>query len=207
VTDQTPRIDEATDLKHWSVPSATPQTVTLGPWSDGELHKLFVEVEDSMGWKSLGIVRFTAQAGVNQPPDCSGAHAEASTWPLDGTFAPVSIAGVIDPDGDQVTITVTGVTQDEPVQGPGHGDSCPDAVIESGSASVRLERLGSGNGRVYTVSFTASDGFGGTCTRSVDVCVPHDRRPGGSCIKDASAFNSLGPCSEGDGEPQLVRRR
>jgi hypothetical protein len=63
ITDQTPRIDEATDLAHWSAPSATATTATLGSWNGGEAHKLYVEVEDDMGWKSLGVVRFESRSG------------------------------------------------------------------------------------------------------------------------------------------------
>ncbi len=44
---------------------------------------------------------------------------------------------------------------------------------------IRAERTGLGgvqeNGRVYVVSFTASDGFE-SCTGSVSIGVPHDRK-------------------------------
>jgi len=57
-----------------------------------------------------------------------------------------------------VTITVTSVTQDEPVNAKGDGNTTPDAVIQVGSASVQAEHLHSGNGRVYRISFRADDG-------------------------------------------------
>jgi hypothetical protein len=38
-------------------------------------------------------------------------------WAPNHQFVPIAIMGVTDPDGDAVTITVTGVTQDEPVTG------------------------------------------------------------------------------------------
>jgi hypothetical protein len=196
VVDNTPRIDENTDLSRWSRPSPNAVTVELGPWSDGEEHRLFVEVEDSMGWKSLGIVRFVAGAGVNHAPVAADARAElARAWPPNRQLVPVTITGVTDPDGDPVTITVTGVTQDEPVDGGGDGGTCPDALIAAGDARVRLERSGSGNGRVYTLAFTATDGHGGVSTGSVDVCIPKGHGPGQDCIKDALVENSLGPCT------------
>jgi hypothetical protein len=43
---------------------------------------------------------------------------------------------------------------------------------------VRVERQGGRDGRVYHLSFTASDASGGTCTRTVAVCVPHDQGDG-----------------------------
>ena len=69
VSDNTPRIDEATDLSHWSAPSPDATTATLGPWSADQTHRLYVEVEDDMGWKSLGVVRFETRGGrVILPP-------------------------------------------------------------------------------------------------------------------------------------------
>ena len=55
----------------------------------------------------------------------------------------------------------------------GDGNTCPDATgVGGGSASVRAERQGSGDGRVMHIFFTADDGRGGTCEGSVTVCVP-----------------------------------
>ena len=44
--------------------------------------------------------------------------------------------------------------------------------VGTGTAELRAERSGSGDGRVYTIGFTADDGSGGTCTGSVTVAVP-----------------------------------
>ena len=145
----------------------------------------------------------------NRPPDCSGAVAsETVLWPPDHSYHGISILGVTDPDGDTVSITVTGITQDEPVNGRGDGNTCPDAQIVDGQASVRAERTGTpgvpGNGRVYTIQFTATDGKGGTCGDSVNVCVPHDQgRP--ACVDDGQRYNSPGPCRAGSGaNPEAV---
>ena len=92
-----------------------------------------------------------------------------------------------------MTITVTGVTQDEPVNGSGDGNTSPDAVIQAGSASVRAERSGSGNGRVYQISFTADDGKGGSCTGAVTVGVPHSQKKGLTAIDDGQVYDSTIP--------------
>jgi hypothetical protein len=132
---------------------------------------------------------------VNHPPDCSGATAsEAVLWPPNHKYHAISIDGVTDADGDPVTITVTGITQDEPVNGRGDGNTCPDAQIVDGQASIRAERTGTpgvpGNGRVYAINFTADDGNGGECHGTVYACVPHDQgQP--TCIDDGQRYNSL----------------
>ena len=92
----------------------------------------------------------------------------------------MAIAGIVDADGDPVTVKVTSIQQDEPVEGRGDGSTCPDAAgVGSDVASIRAERADSGDGRVYQVAFEAKDGKGGTCTGTAAVCVPHDA--GGAC--------------------------
>jgi hypothetical protein len=100
------------------------------------------------------------------------------------------VKGVTDPDGNAVTITITGVTQDEPVNGKGDGNTSPDAVIQDGAASVRAERSGTGNGRVYHISFTADDGKGDSCTGVVRVGVPHSQGKGVTAIDDGPICDS-----------------
>ena len=94
------------------------------------------------------------------------------------SVCPDLVMGVTDPDGDSVTITVTGVTQDEPVNAKDDGNTSPDAVIQAGAALVRAERSGTGNGRVYEISFKADDGKGGSCTGKVKVGVPRSMQMG-----------------------------
>jgi hypothetical protein len=104
-------------------------------------------------------------------------------------MASVAIAGVTDPDKDRVTLTVTGVTQDEPVNSVEDGDTSPDAVLQGSTVLLRRERSGTGNGRVYRVSFTARDDFGGSCTGAVTVCVPLKSKPG-TCTDDGQQYDS-----------------
>ncbi len=114
----------------------------------------------------------------NEAPDCSSAAPSSATlWPPNHKFHSVSVNGVTDADGDAVTITIDGITQDEPVNGKGDGNTSPDgAGVGTDTAEVRAERSGKGDGRVYEISFTADDGNGGTCEGSVNVGVPHDKK-------------------------------
>lgn len=129
----------------------------------------------------------------NLPPDCSGAVASpVDVWPPNHAMVPVAIEGVVDPDGDEVTLVVKAVAQDEPVDGTGNGATCPDAEgVGSSTVSVRAERSGQGDGRVYHVTFEADDGRGGCCTGTVTTCVRHDRRPGGECVDQGPLYDSI----------------
>ena len=130
----------------------------------------------------------------NAPPVCSDAKPfPAVLWSPNHQFVPIVVMGVTDPDGDSATITVTGVTQDEQVNAKGDGNTSPDAVIEAGAALVRAERSGTGNGRVYEISFKAEDGKGGSCTGAVTVGVPHSMHVGLTAIDDGQKYNSTTP--------------
>jgi hypothetical protein len=58
--DETPRTDEATDVHHWSARSLITTSATVGPFSPRPGRRLsqlfYIEVEDSNGLRSLGIV-------------------------------------------------------------------------------------------------------------------------------------------------------
>jgi hypothetical protein len=124
---------------------------------------------------------FVHVRNVSDPPTCEAAvPSPAVLWPPNHGMRLVRIDGVMDPDSDSsaIAIEVTGVTQDEPLGGLGAGDSGPDAVVQPGDPAdgvmLRAERDGEGNGRVYEVHFTASDGIE-SCSGSVAVTVPHSR--------------------------------
>ena len=137
---------------------------------------------------------FVAKINAPQPPVCSTAQANpASLWTPNHQFVPIMILGVTDPRNNPVTLTVLSVRQDEPTQGPSSGNTSPDAVIQGGSASVRAERNGNGNGRVYHLAFQADDGQGGTCTGDVTVGVPHSMGKGVTAIDDGPVYDSTTP--------------
>jgi hypothetical protein len=129
----------------------------------------------------------------NTPPDCSNAGPSADElWPPNHKLSmPLSVVGVTDADGDPVSIEITGVAQDEAINDDGDGNTCPDAELGGGnSARVLRERSGLGDGRVYHLEFTASDGMGGECSGSVGVCVPHDQS-GSGCVDQGPLVDSL----------------
>ena len=135
---------------------------------------------------------------VNDAPVCSTAKANPSQiWPPNHKFVPISIRGVTDPDGNPVTIKVTSISQDEPTNTDGDGSHTPDGKgVGTSKASVRAERSGTkktpGNGRVYHIDFTATDGKGGTCAGEVLVCVPHDQGGRSTCIDGGPLYDSTG---------------
>lgn len=159
---------------------------------------LYGENYDGYIWALTGhLSLFGAAASTfNQPPDVTNAYPSRSTlWPPNGKYVNVTVEGVTDPDGDNVTITITGVTSDEPsasAKGSGGKEHAPDAAgVGTDTASLRAERSGKGNGRVYVIHFLACDGRGGETTGSVFVCVPHDVRKGDIvCVDDGQLYDA-----------------
>jgi hypothetical protein len=73
---------------------------------------------------------------------------------------------------------ITCCTSDEPDNGPGDGNTVNDCVIVGPQAvDVRAERADRGNGRVYHIRYTVTDGVN-TGTRTCTVGVPLDPRSG-----------------------------
>ena len=136
---------------------------------------------------------------INLPPVCSDVVLDVtSLWPPNHELRTITASGATDPDiGGTVTLVIDGITQDEPVNEGGDGNTEPDASLTSplsAEAAVRAERAGTGDGRVYQVHFTATDQFGATCEGTATVGVPHDQRPGGEPIDSAPpSYNSLLP--------------
>jgi hypothetical protein len=129
----------------------------------------------------------------NQPLCELGRAVPEILWPPDHGMVRIDIAGVTDPDNDRVSLSILGVTQDEPVNGGGDGDTAPDALVSDGGLLLRAERSGQGNGRMYEVTFAADDGAGGRCTGAVRVGVPHSMKPSSTIIDDGQHYDSMTP--------------
>lgn len=161
--------------------------------SNSPMGSFDLEFEDA---DSGGVLPVTVACIPNLPPSCSVATPSRNTlWPPNHRLEPISIQGVTDPDRDPVSIRITRITQDEPVNANGDGNTCPDgAGIGTATAHVRSERSGGkkagGNGRVYHIGFAARDPHGDQCMGVVRVCVPHDHGHGQTCIDGGALVDS-----------------
>jgi hypothetical protein len=130
---------------------------------------------------------------VNEPPDCDSVTVSRRVLTtVNRRLVPLTLDGATDVDGDPTTLAVEGVAQDEPVTGRGDPTS-PDAIDDGdGQVRVRAERNPHGDGRVYRISFTASDGRGGECSGTAAVSVPRKRHK--PAVDSAPpSYDSFGP--------------
>lgn len=174
-----------------------PFTFTATPTllHSGSVATISLTVTDAFGVPTTTTL--TWRAITNRPPLCEVGSPSKALWPPNHKFVDVTVNGVTDPDdGDVVTITIDSIWQDEPVTTNGSGHTDPDGRgLGTSVASVRAERTGvkatPGDGRIYQINFSASDGKGGTCTGSIYVGVPHDQG-GRSAPKDSGIrYNSV----------------
>jgi len=135
----------------------------------------------------------------------------AYLWPPSKEFKPVRITGITGPI--PYGIRIESVHQDEPVRNRALRDKTgPDAKVVAPKAKarktqtkqqsvfLRAERQGltrkgqpfTGNGRVYTIRFTADDGYNPPCSGQVTVQVPATK--GVTAIMDLTEeYDSLHP--------------
>jgi len=107
----------------------------------------------------------------NNPPNCLQAYAIPSVlFPADQQFHNIQIAGVYDPDGDEIEMQILNIIQNEPVSKLFPQDYAPDAIINP--LQLKAERFSEGEGRLYTIILKFLDNKGGICTTEVSVCVP-----------------------------------
>jgi len=92
-------------------------------------------------------------------------------------------------------VIISKVTSDEFENGEGDGSTLNDMVIAADCRSVQLraERVGGGNGRVYTITFGVVDASGNSATATAKVTV-RKSQGSGPAIDDGPSYTVLGSC-------------
>jgi hypothetical protein len=116
-----------------------------------------------------------------------GADLGAELWPPNHHYVDIVLSDCAGPAQDSCggTLpvdqygTILGVSSDEVEDENGNGDghTCEDIVISADgkSVTVRAEREGTGDGRVYTVRYAVTGPSGETAQSTCHVYVPHDQ--------------------------------
>jgi hypothetical protein len=157
---------------------------TTGTYVWSPTHPLYGPVpggaDQGTGSVHLGL---TAQVDVT-PPDISVTVNPDTLWPpnhkMVDIVATVTVSDVCDA---APTVVLTSVTSDEPDDAEGNGDGKTvddiqgaDIGTEDYEFQLRAERAGEGDGRVYIITYTATDASGNSASASATVVVPHDMR-------------------------------
>jgi hypothetical protein len=143
-------------------------------------HTVDLVVDDPVN----GPVTVTATVVVQDStlPTLCPVSSESILWPPDHTLRPITIGANAADNSGLVTLTAS-VQSNEPAEDGGDGSTDQDwttPVINDLAGTVHLslraERSGTGSGRVYTITITATDQSGNASVATVEVRVPHDRK-------------------------------
>jgi hypothetical protein len=141
------------------------------------VHNVTLIVTDSKGETDSDEVVIVVQDTT--PPTLNNISANPNVlWPANHKMVEVTVTVDCEDIGDAALVCfIVGVTCNEPVNGPGDGNTEPDWDYTDDPLVVllRAERAGSGSGRVYTIHVNCVDASGNIATATVDVTVPHDK--------------------------------
>ncbi|WP_309891897.1 hypothetical protein [Archangium sp.] len=128
---------------------------------------------------------------VEVEPDCRSVEVSSRLeWPPNHKFRLITLSS-----DEELFLSIDSVTQDEPVNDTGDGNTPRDARWvddRTDAVYLRAERSGQGDGRVYRIRFTARDEDEKKCTGTVLVGVPHDNGKGSTPLESAGTYDSFG---------------
>jgi hypothetical protein len=153
--------------------AVAPVVLPLGP------HVFTLTVNDGKGGTDSDTVSITAQDTT--APSLSVSLTPDVLWPPNHKLVRISAQlTATDVCDDAPHVSLVSIASDEADDGRGDGHTVTDvqgAAIGTDDRVflLRAERSGRGNGRVYTVTYSARDDSGNVTTVSAQVRVPHSR--------------------------------
>lgn len=123
----------------------------------------------------------TASISTSNPPPVISAVSVSQSilWPPNHRMVDVVVSYSVSDNCDAPSAIgkALSVTSNEPQDGLGDGDTSPDwEVVDATHVRLRAERGGTGSGRIYTITITATDSAGYSSTRQVTVSVPKNKK-------------------------------
>jgi len=119
---------------------------------------------------------FTVQVNDVEPPVINGLSVNPSVINSNNhKMVDVTVSYTSVDNSGNANVCSISVTSNEPVNGPGDGNTTPDwEVIDDHHIRLRAERSGNLNDRIYTITVTCVDAAGNSTSASITVVVPHD---------------------------------
>jgi hypothetical protein len=161
-------------------PALVGEAAADGPGSDGSFTLVLTEaVVVADGWAKMAnketypdqaahLLIDTGSPDVT-PPEIALSDLKQTLWPPNNKMVLCAVLeGATDDQDPNPKVGKPEVTSDEDIDGDWE-------VKDNGEVWLRAERDSDGDGRVYTVTVTASDESGNQATATIQVTVPHDQ--------------------------------
>jgi hypothetical protein len=171
-------------------------SVVPGPFPLGQTEVVVTErvATPGGGTEAREICRSELVVVDTTAPSAHPLH--ASMWPPNHelrSFSAAACAGLTDACDPAPAVRFTGASSDEPADSEGDGSMSPDVAFDDASTvSLRAERQGTGNGRVYSLAWSATDRSGNAVDGSCVVEVPHDAS-GRTAVADPIEYSIRAP--------------
>ena len=181
------------DGSHSSDPDGDPLTFTwTGPFGSRTgavvtvtlplgIHTATLTVDDGKGGVASASILITVRDTT--PPTLNVSVQPSTLWPpshnLVKITASVQVGDFCDP---HPTLVLVSITSNEADDGLGEDDMPADVQgaffgTDDREFFLRAERSGRGAGRIYTITYRATDASGNAVLATTEVKVPHDHRP------------------------------
>ena len=140
-----------------------------GPYSLGTTH-VALTVADSKNPSSQSTCNGTVTVADKTPPAIPMTSVNPSVlWPPNHQMVNVTVNYTVTDNCGQPACKISGVTSNEPIS------SSDYSIVDPHHVKLSADRLGSGNGRMYTIAIGCTDASGNSSTQTVAVSVPHDQ--------------------------------
>jgi endo-1,4-beta-xylanase len=116
------------------------------------------------------------------PPSLSVSADPSVLWPANHKLVTIVVSVAVSDDCDQnPVVRLVSIESNEPDDARGDGHTEPDIVgaslgTDDREFRLRAERSGRGDGRVYTITYSAEDSYGNTVFAQTTVTVPKSQR-------------------------------
>lgn len=142
--------------------------------------RILVEVGIGDGCSNAASDTSEVEVIDTTPPEITVALNRQFLWPPNHKMVDITAAVEVTDNCPNPSFVLTSITSNEPPNDNGDGNFEPDwSGADFGTPDVafqlRSERMGPRNGRVYTITYTASDNCGNSDVAVVEVRVQHDQ--------------------------------
>lgn len=198
----TPGTNDDIELFEWFEDFGLPGEVLLGV---GEIlpltltvgsHEITLRVTDQAGLFDTDTIDVAVTDTT--PPEISVFLDPDILWPPNHRMVTITAEANASDICSAPTVVLQSISSDEPDDAPGGGDGHTADDIQGadiGTADfgflLRAERAAGGDGRTYTVTYSATDSAGNETEGSAEVFVPHHINPRGAL--DRASKQSEGP--------------